>query len=155
MFLRRRDSAPSAADSPLGPLETSAMEVLWKRGEADVRAVLAQLPQVRAYTTVMTTLDRLFKKGLLERRLRDRAFVYRPKMSREQWRRSFASSLVEKYLANPEGSPALLFSTLLALAPRDPQLLRRLEEEVRARCDALAAEGAGAADDGAAEEPAR
>ena len=58
-----KDRAP--APQPLGPLEVTVMEILWARGESNVRDVVDRLDRPLAYTTVMTTLDRLFKKGLL------------------------------------------------------------------------------------------
>ena len=64
---------------PLGPLEINVMELLWARGESNVHHVVDQLSRPLAYTTVMTTLDRLFKKGLLKRRKVDRAFLYSAK----------------------------------------------------------------------------
>ena len=51
----------------LGSLEFELMEVLWSHGESSVRDVVSKLSRPLAYTTVMTTLDRLFKKGLLDR----------------------------------------------------------------------------------------
>jgi predicted transcriptional regulator len=51
----------------LGP-EITLMEILWTHGESNVREVVDRLDRPLAYTTVMTTLDRLFKKGILERR---------------------------------------------------------------------------------------
>ncbi|HZT74502.1 MAG TPA: BlaI/MecI/CopY family transcriptional regulator [Terriglobales bacterium] len=72
----------------LGALEAQVMEVLWAQGEANVREVAQRLARPLAYTTVMTTLDRLYKKGLLERHKRDRAFQYLPRMSREAWERA-------------------------------------------------------------------
>ena len=68
----------SPVPQPLGPLEVTVMEILWARGESNVRDVVDRLDRPLAYTTVMTTLDRLFKKGLLARRKSDRAFIYSP-----------------------------------------------------------------------------
>jgi predicted transcriptional regulator len=62
----------------LGPLEADVLRVLWSQGESSVRDVLAQLDRPLAYTTVMTTLDRLFKKGLLDRYKAERSFRYLP-----------------------------------------------------------------------------
>ena len=50
----------------LGPLEIRVMEVLWTAGQSSVRDVVEKLERKLAYTTVMTTLDRLFKKGMLD-----------------------------------------------------------------------------------------
>ncbi|HWG37851.1 MAG TPA: BlaI/MecI/CopY family transcriptional regulator, partial [Terriglobales bacterium] len=67
----------SAAE--LGPLESGVMEVLWSHGASNVRMVAQRLPRPLAYTTVMTTLDRLYKKGLLMREKQERAFIYSPR----------------------------------------------------------------------------
>src|SRR5205085_12314654 len=65
----------------LGPLELEAMEMVWQRGEASVRDIHLAFGERLAYTTLMTTLDRLHKKGLLERRKDGRAFIYSPRFS--------------------------------------------------------------------------
>ena len=65
-------------------LESAVLEVLWSSGEPlTTRQVNERLDRKVAYTTVMTVLSRLWKKGLLERRTVGRAFAYRPKRSRE------------------------------------------------------------------------
>jgi predicted transcriptional regulator len=69
----------------LGELEQAVMDILWNRPEAlsvrDVHELLA-LDRDLAYTTVMTVLDRLSKKGLVLRNLDGRAWLYRPANSR-------------------------------------------------------------------------
>lgn len=69
----------------MGELEQAVMEILWASAEPlSVRDVHEQLANDRdlAYTTVMTVLDRLAKKGLVLRRLESRAWLYRPTQSR-------------------------------------------------------------------------
>lgn len=68
----------------LGELEVSVMQVLWSvREPMDVNGVVAALDGTRAYTTVMTTLDRLYKKGYLFRVKEGRSFVYQAKVAQE------------------------------------------------------------------------
>ena len=68
----------------LGPLEQRVLDVLWKRdGDARVRDLQPSFPEI-AYTTLMTTLDRLHRKGMLERVLAGRAFAYRPRLTRPE-----------------------------------------------------------------------
>jgi predicted transcriptional regulator len=70
----------------LGELEAAVMDVLWQHAEPlRVREVLAELAPRRtlAYTTVMTVLDNLHRKGWVTRELDGRAFLYRPVASRE------------------------------------------------------------------------
>jgi len=116
----------------LGHLEVSVMEVLWDRGESCVRDVVQRLTRPLAYTTVMTTLDRLYKKGLLIRHKPDRAFFYSPKLSREEWERVRAGEMVAGFLAGPEPSRELLLSCLLdAVGQHDAALLDELEKKIR------------------------
>ena len=76
-----------AAPELLGPLESEVMEVMWLRGQATVREVLMALRPQRelAYTTVMTVMNNLVTKGLLERRPDGRAFTYVVALSREEF----------------------------------------------------------------------
>jgi len=116
----------------LGPLEIHVMEVLWNRGEGSVRDVVENLDRKLAYTTVMTTLDRLFKKGLLERQKSERAFIYSPRVSNRDWERERAGNLVAGLLAGSLPSQELLLSSLVdAVGKHDAQLLDRLEEKIR------------------------
>ena len=92
-FLKHRNALPKEA-APLGPLENTVMEILWKRGECNVHDVIEKLDRPLAYTTVMTTLDRLFKKDLLDRRKDERAFIYAPRLSRKQWQEKRAGDLL-------------------------------------------------------------
>ena len=68
----------------LGELEVGIMRILWAAdGPLDVNAVVQGMGGTRAYTTVMTTLDRLYKKGYLFRAKEGRAFVYQAKVPQE------------------------------------------------------------------------
>ncbi len=118
--------------SILGHLEESVMEILWSVGESNVRSVADHLDRPRAYTTVMTTLDRLYRKGLLDRRKADRAFLYSPKLSRDDFARARAGDLVAGFLAGPEPSRELLVSCFLdALGRHDDEVLGDLEKKIR------------------------
>ena len=116
----------------LGPLEVQVMEVLWAAGERSVREVVEQLDRKLAYTTVMTTLDRLFKKGVLDRQKSERAFFYSPRLSHHEWERRRAGDLVAGLLAGSEPSRELLLSSLVdAVGQHDASLLEQLEEKIR------------------------
>ncbi len=74
--------------------ELEIMDVVWRLGEATVNDVCAGLSRPLAYTTVMTTLGILEgKKEVLERTKRGRAFVYRPRVSRDDVSRSLINDL--------------------------------------------------------------
>jgi predicted transcriptional regulator len=79
------------------PLELECLKALWGLGEASVRQVQEALVPSRklAYTTVMTLMDRLARKGAVERRKAGRSFVYAPVLSRETLRRLAVRELVE------------------------------------------------------------
>ncbi len=108
------------------------MEVVWNSGESSVRDVVEKLDSRLAYTTVMTTLDRLYKKGLLDRYKSDRAFVYTARLSSDEWERQRAGDLVAGFLSGPQPSRELLLSSLVdAVGHYDAMLLDALEEKIR------------------------
>jgi len=108
------------------------MEVVWTRGESSVRMVTEHLSRPLAYTTVMTTLDRLFKKGLLDRRKSDRAFLYSARLSRAEWERARAGEIVAGFLAEQQPGRELLVSCFInAVGAHDEVLLADLERKIR------------------------
>ena len=120
--------------STLGRLETRVMDILWERGECNVREVAERLSRPLAYTTVMTTLDRLFKKGFLLRHKTDRAFFYSPRLSRQEWSRQIANEFVAGFLAGPQTSREVLISGLLdAVGQHDAALLEELEQKIQSK----------------------
>src|SRR6266545_2691218 len=86
------------------PLELQCLKALWTLGEGKVRDVRGVLTQSRnlAYTTVMTILDRLEKKGGVTRRKVGRTFVYAPLLSQESLRRLAVKELVESFFGGSE-----------------------------------------------------
>ncbi len=136
-----RGASPSQSLA-LGTLEFELMEILWSNGESSVRDVVSKLSRPLAYTTVMTTLDRLFKKGLLDRHKSDRAFVYSPSFSHQEWERRRAGNLVAGFLSGPNPSRELLLSCLLdAVGEHDATLLDDLEKKIRNRRKELLRQG--------------
>jgi predicted transcriptional regulator len=126
---RRNDTAPQLL---LGRLEFEIMQILWSRGESNVRDVAQRLDRPLAYTTVMTTLDRLYKKGLLDRRMPDRAFLYSARFTSQEWDRRKAESILAGFLAGPNPSRDLLLSCFLeAVGENDAALLDELEKKIR------------------------
>ena len=110
------------------------LDALWAKGSATVRELLENSHPELAYTTVMTTLDRLFKKGLLTRSEEGRAFRYVPRFSREEMQRQAAVYAFRQLLdASPASSLPLSFLVEI-LGERDAQLLddlRKLVERKR------------------------
>jgi predicted transcriptional regulator len=123
-----------ASPQPLGPLEVTVMEILWTHGENNVRDVVDRLGRPLAYTTVMTTLDRLYKKGLLARRKSERAFFYSPILTRTEWEHKRTGDFVAGFLSVAEPSRDLLLSCLVeAVGQHDEALLDELEHRIKMR----------------------
>jgi predicted transcriptional regulator len=129
----------SHLDTSFGPLETRVLDVLWsRRSAACVRDLQPQFPGV-AYTTLMTTLDRLFRKGVLHRDKQGRAFFYRPQSSRAQLQSQLAGSALATMLPDDSSAVRPILSLFVdAVGDRDRGLLDELEWLVRARRDELA-----------------
>jgi len=125
-------------EATFGPLEIRVLEALWSRATpACVRDLQPQFPGV-AYTTLMTTLDRLFRKGTLNREKSGRAFFYRPKASQQELISELAGSTFATLLPGDAASVRPILSMFVdTVGDRDHALLDELEELVRARREEL------------------
>jgi len=125
-----------------GPLEIRVLDALWSRGApACVRDIQPQFPGV-AYTTLMTTLDRLFRKGTLRREKAGRAFYYVPRASQDQLISELAGSTIATLLpANTASMRPIMSLFVDTLGDRDRALLDELETLVRARREELKGRG--------------
>jgi predicted transcriptional regulator len=124
-----------ASSSPLGPLEQRLLEALWDRGHATVRDLVEPAGSCRdlAYTTVMTTLDRLYKKNLLSRTAEGRAFRYTPRFTREELHRQLAGEAFRQLL-HSSPAPSLPLSYLVEIVTgQDARLLDDLQRVVEAK----------------------
>lgn len=114
---------------PMGALEDAVMNVLWDNGgwliPAEVHALLPE--RDLRYTTVMTTLARLQRKGRLERHKDGRAFAYHPTFTRAEW----AASRMDDLLNVTDNRSAALANFLERLDDADRTQLRRLLGEER------------------------
>ncbi|MEO8425264.1 MAG: BlaI/MecI/CopY family transcriptional regulator [Actinomycetota bacterium] len=112
----------------LGPLERSIMEVVWDRDDDVTVRDLLDTPDTRelAYTTVMTVMDRLWRKGLLSRGRAGRAYVYRFRITREQ----YVSGLVGQVLASAQDRRTVLLGFVRGVSESDREELRKLIRKV-------------------------
>lgn len=140
MFIRKLLGGlwPGGARDPLhtafGALEREVLAILWAEGDLAVRDVQSRLRRTAAYTTVMTTLDRLYKKGVLSRVQSGRAFVYSPAVTREQLQASIASRVLSGLLEGRRDATVPVLSNLVdTVGAQDggADLLRELEQMVR------------------------
>jgi predicted transcriptional regulator len=132
MTPRSRKPSPAAVvPPPLHELESEVMEQLWRSGEASVRSVMEALNQrttkPRAYTTYMTIMARLHKKGILVRRREGKTDYYAPAYERDQYMALRAQSEVEG-LVEQYGEVALshFAQQMASLDPARRRALQRL-----------------------------
>jgi predicted transcriptional regulator len=131
-------SSHEVLENSLGALEREVMDVVWDRGETSVKDVSERLSSPVAYTTVMTTMDRLFKKQLLTRRKVGRAFVYRAAATRDELEGAVAAELVHSLFDRPGRESLPLLSSLVdAVTERDRALLDDLERLIQQKRRAI------------------
>lgn len=108
-----------------GELEAVVMDRLWDaEGTVTVREVFEDLRQTReiAYTTVMSTMDNLHRKGWLSRKRQGKAFLYWPTLTREQY-----SARLMRDALDTGGNPSLVLSHFLEqMSEEESATLRRL-----------------------------
>ena len=136
MFSRRKTSGLA---SVFGALELRVLEALWRRGDATVRELCEDFPSA-AYTTLMTTMDRLHRKGVLLRDKAGRRFAYQPKSSREALLASLAGDAVAAILG-PKGDDLRPMVSFFVDA------VQREDRDVLAALDALVKERRAAEED--------
>jgi len=137
MWLKRQNGSPKSALAQLGKLESEVMERIWARGEISVRELHLELAARLAYTTVMTTLDRLYKKGILQRRKVGKAFYYAPAMTQEDYHRTLTQHLVGMVLEDGADKNVVLSSFVNAVSEADLKLLDDLDQLLKAKRRAL------------------
>jgi predicted transcriptional regulator len=119
----------------LGPLERRILAEVWSRKSLTVRELVEDGKIRLAYTTVMTTLDRLFKKGLLDRAEEGRAFRYSATCAPEEVQRLVAVTGVRRWIESTRPSSLPLSYFVEAIGAHDAMLneLRVLVEQKRSQ----------------------
>jgi predicted transcriptional regulator len=126
-----------------GSLEVRVLDGLWRRGTpASVRDLQHDFPRT-AYTTLMTTLDRLHRKGVLTRMKSGRAFLYEPRCSREELRLGLAEDALGAILGPGVSAHPMLSFFLEAVSRKDEALLDELERLVREKQETVRQERRG------------
>jgi predicted transcriptional regulator len=114
-------------------LECEVLQQVCGFGESTARQVLERMPRPLAYTTVMTTMTRLYRKGLLNCRLSGKTFLYNSRLSAAQLEMQLARDLVEALVACDEvQSQELAAAIVEALRRKRPQLLQELKRALQA-----------------------
>lgn len=132
--LKTRPAGDTGLDDVLGPLEHRVLDALWRRSSTvSVRELQAEFPAT-AYTTLMTTLDRLYRKGVLSRAKDGRAFRYSPRYSPQALLTEVVRRTFERILGHGRTAMRPVLSTLVdAVTERDSEALDELERLVRER----------------------
>ena len=113
------------------------MDALWQREDAArVRDLQPAFGDI-AYTTLMTTLDRLHRKGLLDRVPSGRAFAYRPRLSREEMQTATAVGALRGLMSGGGRIEPVLSYFVEEVALQDEQALDALEQLIRKHRRAL------------------
>jgi len=132
-FLLRGFRRPSeVALLALGKLERQVLDETWRRRVVSVRDIYLAFDEKIAYTTLMTTLDRLYKKRLLHRRKHGRAFFYSPSVSREEFEHGIREDVIDGLLGHgAEGVQPVLACIVETVSERDRELLDELQRLIR------------------------
>ena len=137
MWLKRKTGVSDLGLEQLGSLESFLMERIWARGEISVRDLHAELEDRLAYTTIMTTLDRLYKKGMLNRRKISKAFFYAAKLNEHQYRERLTQHLFGMVLNDGADAGIVLSGFVDAVSETDGEMLEKLDQLVKAKKRAL------------------
>jgi predicted transcriptional regulator len=121
---------PLNVSARLGPLEVQLLRWLWQQGNGTVREVLDAGDVDGAYTTLMTTLDRLHKKGLLTREPEGRAFRYYPAQTEDEFNGEIVRNAIRNMLGAAENGSVPLSFLVEAISEHDRGLLDDLEREI-------------------------
>jgi predicted transcriptional regulator len=114
------------SEPPLTPLELEIMSVLWETGPANVQTVQANLKtRDLAYTTVQTMLNILHRKGRVNRQLKERAYIYRPVLSRQKAITQAVGEILDRFFG---GSADGLVLNLVETRHLTPEKLRDLQK---------------------------
>lgn len=141
---RGRRAGRDPLGAALGSLERQVMDVMWAGDDHVVRDVQARLARSVAYTTVMTTLDRLYKKGFVGRTREGRAFRYRAAQTREQVEAAVAAGVLEGLVSNGSRAAMPILSNLVDAVGREDgglDMLSALEQMVREKRRRIQEEG--------------
>lgn len=131
-FLRGFRRPSEVASLALGKLERQTLDEVWRRGEVSVRDVYLAFEERIAYTTLMTTLDRLYKKRLLDRRKDGRAFLYCPAVSEKEFEHGIREDVIDSLLGpEAEAVQPVLACIVDTVSEHDRELLDELERLIK------------------------
>lgn len=137
MWLKKQIWGFRASLGLLGGLESALMEWMWRRGETSVREAHVEFGSGLAYTTVMTTMARLCKKGLLKRRKVAKAYLYAPALTEHEYQEQVTHHLLQIVLNQDKNAVATLSHFVDLVGDTDQQMLDRLDQLIKEKWRAL------------------
>jgi predicted transcriptional regulator len=132
-FLLRGFKRPrEVASESLGKLEQDVLKEVWQRDEVSVRDIYLAFGEKVAYTTLMTTLDRLYKKKLLTRRKDGRAFIYLPAVSSDELEQGIREDIIDGLLGHGADAVQPVLACIVdTVSERDRLLLDELDRLIK------------------------
>lgn len=114
-----------------GPLEAEIMNIIWDGLDMTIKDVQTRLEHEKpiSFNTVMTVMNRLVDKGILDKQSNGRSFIYRPTSTRDEFFETQSMALSQDLLA--EFGPVVVSHMLDALDDVDPDLLDQLEQKLK------------------------
>ena len=116
----------------LGELEQQVMDMVWEYKNCSARDILTRLQNNRklAYTTVATILQRLYDKGLLNRKESTSGHVYSPKVSKEKYSKNIAQAFLKRFIGSFGDTAVASFAESIDQLPKEKRkyFLKLLEE---------------------------
>ncbi|UUZ82424.1 BlaI/MecI/CopY family transcriptional regulator [Paenibacillus sp. P26] len=114
-----------------GPLEAKIMEILWNGPEMTIKDVQSKLAKEKSanFNTVMTVMNRLVDKDVLQKRTEGRVSLYRPTLTMEEFLETQSKELTQDLME--EFGPLVVSHMLDALEEADPALIKRLEQKIK------------------------
>ncbi|KFZ30056.1 hypothetical protein IDSA_05795 [Pseudidiomarina salinarum] len=119
----------------LGELETLILKLIWESGGGSVKDVYNRVKPLRALTqnTVQSTLERLYRKGLLTRKKQGHAFIYASKLTKEQLTAQLLTQLMAEFDSDPSMTIAAFVEQNQAISDEKMQQLRQLVNALKAQ----------------------
>jgi len=114
-----------------GPLEAKIMDILWDAGEKTIKDVQQVLDQEKLtnFNTVMTVMNRLVEKGVLQKRIEGRSSLYQPVQSRDEFLNRQSKNMTNELI--DEFGTVVISHMLNAIEEADDDLVAKLEQKIK------------------------
>ena len=131
MRIRKFNINESGLNRFFGPLESKIMDILWNDVEMTIKEVQQVLEKEKStnFNTVMTVMNRLIEKGILQKRTEGRSFLYKPVFSRVEFLNTQSKEMTNELM--DEFGTVVVSHMLDALEVADDDLVAKLEQKIK------------------------